>query len=74
MLAKLWKTKVSSKGLVFGWRLFLNRSPSRMDLARRRIIVCTHNLVCPMCFSVEEDVEQLFLTCHVSMLVRKEVC
>lgn len=35
VLDKLWKTKVPSKVLLFGWRLLLNKLPTRIDLGRR---------------------------------------
>ena len=59
-LACLLISKVSSKIHIFGRHLLLNKLPMRMELAKRDIIEDAHNVVCPLCFVVEEDIDHLF--------------
>lgn len=56
----LWKSKVPIKILIFGWILILNKLHTRMELAKRGIIYGSHNVVCPLCFMEEEDLEHFF--------------
>lgn len=51
------ESKVPSKVLIFGCRLILNKLPT--GLAKHGIIEGAHNVVHPLCFSEEEDVEHL---------------
>lgn len=62
-LDRLWLSKVLSKVFIFGWHLLLNRLPPRLELAKRGIIDGPHNVVFPLCFLEEEDVEHLFGSC-----------
>ncbi|XP_058756595.1 uncharacterized protein LOC131629813 [Vicia villosa] len=66
-LMGLWKTKIPSKVLIFGWRLLLNRIPTKMNLARRNILVDPTLLLCPLCGLDEENADHLFASCTVSL-------
>ncbi|XP_058750086.1 uncharacterized protein LOC131623077 [Vicia villosa] len=66
-LSGLWKTKIPSKFLIFGWRLLLNRLPTKVNLARRKILVYLSLLLCPFCGLEEETSEHLFASCSVSL-------
>ncbi|CAK8533481.1 unnamed protein product [Lathyrus sativus] len=46
----LWKTRISLKIKVFGWRMILNRLASRVNLAPRGLITNPHEKVCVFCF------------------------
>ncbi|XP_058732910.1 uncharacterized protein LOC131604491 [Vicia villosa] len=61
----LWKTKVPSRIHLFGWRLIWNRLPTKVELAKRGILVAAQLLKCPLCNRVDEDLDHLFLHCHI---------
>lgn len=67
-LNRLWKTKASSKMLIFGWSLILNRLLTRMELEVRGVIVGPIDFVCPLCFGEEEDFDYLFEECPILKL------
>ncbi|CAJ2672826.1 unnamed protein product [Trifolium pratense] len=63
-LRKLWKNDVPSKVGVFGWRLLLEKLPTRAALASKGILTNSHDLSCVFCFQVVEDCNHVFLSCH----------
>lgn len=67
----LWQCKVPYKVLAFSWRLLLNRSPTREQLAEKGII--NHNTTCVFCFNSAETVNHLFFTCSYSYQVMLNV-
>ncbi|XP_058781341.1 uncharacterized protein LOC131655500 [Vicia villosa] len=70
----LWKSKTPSKVLIFGWRLLLNRIPTKVNLALRKILVDPLLVCCPLCGLEEEDVEHLFVRCSVTSLWWTKFC
>lgn len=60
LLDMLWIMNTPSKILIFGWRLLLNRFPTRFSLANRGIISGNHNLVCLFGFVGEESISHFF--------------
>lgn len=56
----LWKMKIPLKVRIFGWRLLLDRLPTRSSLVARRIISNLHDMVCVLCFNAVEDDVHLF--------------
>jgi hypothetical protein len=72
-LKKLWKSDIPSKILVFGWRLLLNRLPTRAALARRGVLANTNELQCVFCNQSEEDSIHLFFSCPFSQGVWNDV-
>ncbi|PNX92795.1 ribonuclease H, partial [Trifolium pratense] len=58
-LKKLWKNDLPSKVSIFGWRLLLDKLPTRAALQRKRIISNPHDL----CFRSMEDASHIFLSC-----------
>ncbi|XP_058757673.1 uncharacterized protein LOC131630949 [Vicia villosa] len=66
-LNRMWKTKLPSKILIFGWRLILNKIPTKAALARRHILTNSNILVCSFCGVEEEDTNHLFGTCPVTL-------
>ncbi|XP_058742708.1 uncharacterized protein LOC131615254 [Vicia villosa] len=61
--SSIWKTKVPSRILIFGWRLISNRLPTKVELAKRGILVNPSELRCPFCLNFEEDLNHLFFEC-----------
>jgi hypothetical protein len=62
-LKKLWKNDVPSKVSVFGWRLLLERLPTREALHHRGILNNPHELLCVFCLCHTENCEHLFFSC-----------
>ncbi|KAI5384859.1 hypothetical protein KIW84_071729 [Lathyrus oleraceus] len=65
----LWSSKIPSKVHSFWWRNLLNKLSTMMEFAKRGIIEGAHNVVCPLCFLEEEDVEHLFGSCTFSNFI-----
>jgi hypothetical protein len=63
---KLWRNDVPSKIKVFGWRLLLERLPTRETLHYRGILNNPHDLPCVFCFRYTEDCAHLFYRCSFS--------
>ncbi|GJU98501.1 RNA-directed DNA polymerase, eukaryota [Tanacetum coccineum] len=57
---------------VFAWKLFLDRLPTRLNLARRNVYV--PSLDCPLCDQGEEDTSHLFFGCSAAKEVMKLIC
>ncbi|CAJ2634841.1 unnamed protein product [Trifolium pratense] len=66
---RLWKSDVPSKIIVFGWRLLLNRLPTRMALHRRGVLSNPFELSCVLCLRHREDEAHLFFSCYFSKVV-----
>jgi hypothetical protein len=65
-LKRMWKNNVPSKISIFGWRLLLEKLPSREALFRKGIIANIIERCCVLCFNMEESLDHLFLNCHFS--------
>ncbi|GKU92853.1 hypothetical protein SLEP1_g6524 [Rubroshorea leprosula] len=63
----IWCKMVPSKVGVFGWRLCLDRLPTRWNLRKRGVVLQEDGMVCGLCKEGVEDVNHLFCTC-------KEAC
>ncbi|XP_058775501.1 uncharacterized protein LOC131649761 [Vicia villosa] len=59
----IWGAYVPSKLKFFGWRLLLDRLPTRNHLLHRGIIDSSQNAVCAFCLMQVEDSTHLFLQC-----------
>ncbi|CAJ2678610.1 unnamed protein product [Trifolium pratense] len=66
---KLWKNDVPSKVNVFGWRLLLEKLPTRDALASKGIITNPHETCCVFCFRHVEDCCHIFYHCKFSQVV-----
>jgi len=58
----LWLKSVPLKVLIFAWRLFLNRIPTRDKLFHRKVLLVSEQGCIANC-GINEDIEHLFLTC-----------
>ncbi|XP_058733646.1 uncharacterized protein LOC131605289 [Vicia villosa] len=68
-----WRSGVPSKIKIFGWRLMLNRLPSKDQLSKRNIIHRDEDKVCVLCVSVLENLEHLFFFCDFSKKVWENI-
>lgn len=66
-----WNKKLPLKINIFGWRLWLNRLPTRISLSHRNMVL--DNLNCPFCEEDVETLDHLFTGCCFSLLVWSEI-
>lgn len=59
----VWCKLVPSKVAFFGWRLCLDRLPTKLNLPKRRVTFQGEGLLCGLCSETVEDVDNLFCTC-----------
>ncbi|GKV49682.1 hypothetical protein SLEP1_g56420 [Rubroshorea leprosula] len=64
----IWCKMVPSKVGFFGWRLYLDRLPTRWNLRKRGVVLQGDGMVCGLCKEGVEDVNHLFCTCKVAWL------
>lgn len=64
-----WESLAPLKVLIFSWQLLLQRLPTRVNLAKRRVIVAPSSSYCVWCPTEEESESHLFLTCPMAMEV-----
>jgi hypothetical protein len=72
-LKRMWKNNVPSKISIFGWRLLLEKLPTREALFRKGMITNIIERCCVLCFNLEESLDHLFLNCHFSATLWKHV-
>lgn len=69
----LWKCGAPSKALAFSWKLILDRIPSKVNLAKRRLLASEDSKMCVFCGLFDETSIHLFLHCNVISQVWREV-
>lgn len=65
----LWKSPAPSKVVAFAWRALLNRVPTKVNLALRKVIAPEESKLCVLCDSLDESSVHSFLHCEVASLV-----
>ncbi|GLT58784.1 hypothetical protein SLA2020_316500 [Shorea laevis] len=65
----VWCGMVPSKVSFFGWRLCLDRLPTRWNLLKRGMVLQGDGVKCGLCYEGVEDVNHLFCTCKTAWLV-----
>ncbi|GLT44088.1 hypothetical protein SLA2020_180050 [Shorea laevis] len=69
-LCKLvWCKLVPSKVSCFGWRMCLDRLPTRLNLQKRGVALQGESMLCEFCKGVAEEINHLFCTCKEVWLV-----
>jgi hypothetical protein len=68
LFKNLWRNDSPSKVLIFGWRLLLDRLPTKSALHRRGILFNSQDLLCVLCLQHVEDCVHLF--CHCPFIKR----
>ncbi|XP_058777732.1 uncharacterized protein LOC131651991 [Vicia villosa] len=72
-LELIWKMKVPFRIKSFGWRLFVNRLPTKDQLVYRGINITSSNLKCVFCDMHLEDRDHIFFKCNMIKFVWKEI-
>ena len=70
---EVWKSKVPSKVLAFSWTVFLDRVPTKTNLAKRGLLGVNDYKRCVFCGSADETVVHLFMQCEIISKVWREV-
>jgi hypothetical protein len=73
VIQRLWKSYVPSKVNVFGWRLLLNRLPTRATLHHCGILTNHHELSCIFCLQQTKDEKHIFFSCPFSKEVWNKI-
>jgi len=60
----IWDLTVPGSVKVFGWRKFLNRLSSRVNLVKMEVIVSCN--LCPLCSLKVKTMQHILITCEVS--------
>ncbi|XP_022023438.1 uncharacterized protein LOC110923684 [Helianthus annuus] len=66
-----WCKWIPAKCNINGWRMEMDRIPTSESLKKRDVQI--GDSLCPMCNSVEETSEHLFIACHVASIVWNEI-
>jgi hypothetical protein len=72
-IQNLWKNDVPTKVNTFGWRLLLDKLPTRAALHHRGIMIHSYDLYCTFCFHPLEDTSHVFFLCPFAARVWEEV-
>ncbi|GJY37837.1 RNA-directed DNA polymerase, eukaryota [Tanacetum coccineum] len=67
-----WVKFIPNKVNIFAWKLFLNRLPTRSNLAKRKVSIDTD--VCPVCDSAQEEVAHVFFCCSLARDLTRLIC
>ncbi|GJV02712.1 putative reverse transcriptase domain-containing protein [Tanacetum coccineum] len=67
-----WVKFIPNKVNIFAWKLFLNRLPTRSNLAKRKVSIDTD--VCPVCDSAQEEVVHVFFCCSLARDLTRLIC
>jgi hypothetical protein len=68
-LGMMWKNNVPSKISIFGWRLLLEKLPTKEALFGKGIITDMMEKRCVLCLNHAESIQHFFLHCNVSNIV-----
>jgi hypothetical protein len=66
---ELWLNNVPSKVTIFGWRLLLDKLPTREALFRKGIITNDQERSCVFCLREVEESHHVFFNCNISRQV-----
>ncbi|XP_058783485.1 uncharacterized protein LOC131658173 [Vicia villosa] len=69
----IWKIQVPFKIKAFGWRLLINRLPTKDLLAYRGVNLSIDNSFCAFCGVIPESCEHSFFKCDKAKLVWREI-
>ncbi|KAK2414643.1 hypothetical protein QL285_037213 [Trifolium repens] len=72
-LELMWKNNVPSKISIFGWRLLLEKLPTRDALFNKGIITSNIEKRCVFCSTHEESISHVFIHCSFSSTVWRKV-
>ncbi|XP_058775034.1 uncharacterized protein LOC131649281 [Vicia villosa] len=69
----IWKTNTPFKTKVFGWRILINRLPTKELLLKRGISFTTSSSNCVFCGIALESLEHVFFKCSIVKLIWRKI-
>ncbi|KAK7274638.1 hypothetical protein RIF29_15734 [Crotalaria pallida] len=66
LLKVIWKANAPLKSKAFGWRILINKIPTKMNLIRRGIELSTDQRLCALCREQDESTNHLFFACKIA--------
>ncbi|XP_058727126.1 uncharacterized protein LOC131598556 [Vicia villosa] len=72
-LKLVWRMQVPFKTKAFGWRLLINKLPTKDLLKIRGMIFLDDSVKCAFCNSAHETLEHLFFKCYVVKLIWRDI-
>jgi hypothetical protein len=72
-LKLMWKNNVPSKISIFGWRLLLEKLPTREALFDKGIIINSTDKNCAFCSNHGESIAHVFIHCNLSTNVWRRI-
>jgi hypothetical protein len=69
VLDDLWSNNVPSKISIFGWRLLIEKLPTREALYNKGIITNNHERCCVFCLREVEDINHIFYNCRIAIQI-----
>lgn len=69
VFGSVWESPTPSKVVVFSWQLLIDRIPTKVNLARRRILSTEVSDMCVFCDQNGETSSHLFLHCSSTFKV-----
>ncbi|XP_057803434.1 uncharacterized protein LOC131018745 [Salvia miltiorrhiza] len=73
LMASVWQTLAPMKAVVNAWRLLRNRLPTCDNLRKRNINLGDEELECKQCYSHNESISHLFISCPKTQEVWNEI-
>nr|GEW55628.1 RNA-directed DNA polymerase, eukaryota [Tanacetum cinerariifolium] len=67
-----WVKVIPIKVNIFAWKMFLNRLPTRSNVAKRNVVIESES--CPLCDSAQEDVTHVFFSCTLAKDLTRLIC
>nr|GEY85321.1 RNA-directed DNA polymerase, eukaryota [Tanacetum cinerariifolium] len=67
-----WVKVIPIKVNIFAWKMFLNRLPTRSNLAKRNVVIESES--CSLCDSAQEDVTHVFFSCTLVNDLTRLIC
>jgi len=73
-LIRLWNSKAPIKTIAFAWRVFLERIPTKDNLAHRGIALPNDSLHCDLCLVEMDSVRHTLFSCIKSYEIWQRCC
>lgn len=73
VFGSVWKSLASTKVVAFSWQLLLDRIPTKLNLARRRVLPLDDSVNCVFCNLRAEISSHIFLHCQFAFKVWSKV-
>ncbi|KAK7243062.1 hypothetical protein RIF29_37846 [Crotalaria pallida] len=73
LLKVIWMANAPLKSKAFGWRILINKIPTKMNMIRRGIELSTDQRLCALCKEQDESTNHLFFACKITYAVWQKI-